>query len=134
MRTAKGLRNKWGFRIGAEWMQLTGTDTLTNDKVKVSFAAIPFNINYRFGRRKDFLELGIGATYVYARADGKHITHEVSGIQVWNQDLLGLYGNFNIGYRHMPYKKGLTYGIAVTPVFGGGLLEFWMGFGIGYHL
>jgi hypothetical protein len=133
MRTAKGLRNKWGFRIGAEAMKIRGTDTTNREKVTVSFIALPFSINYLFGRRKDFLELGIGATYIYATAKGRQVTHEPYAIQVFNQEILSLYGNLNIGYRHVPYKKGITYSAGVTPVFGGVSINFWLGLGIGYH-
>jgi hypothetical protein len=133
MRTAKGLRNKWGFRIGAEAMRIRGTDTSNLEKVTVSYFALPFAINYLFGRRKDFLELGIGATYIYATAKGRQITHEPYDIQVLNQEVLSLFGNLNIGYRHVPYKKGISYSAGITPIFGGASLNFWLGFGIGYH-
>lgn len=137
MRTQKGIRNKWGFRIGISKFRLRGFSTLSSAPVQIKMISIPFAVNYLFAKKRDFLELGMGATYLFT----KTITGAVNSldevtISLFNSDktLFNLYGTFNIGYRHMPAKKGLTWHVLFTPVFANGALLPFAGAGIGWHI
>jgi hypothetical protein len=134
MRTAKGVRDKWGLRVGFEWIGFRATDTATKQKISARAIAFPFAVNYLVGKHKGFLELGFGATYFFASAKGQRITdNEAYTVNPLNEMLMSLYGTFNIGYRHVPYKKGIMYHFLFTPVFGGGEFASLVGAGIGYH-
>jgi hypothetical protein len=120
MRTAKGKRDGWGFRVGVEKVVANITDTSVSgvvEKSRISFTAIPIVLNYLFGKRKGFLELGVGATYFKFKGESNSIsTIERYQEETFNQSFGSIIGSFNIGYRHVPYKNGFMYRVALTPL------------------
>lgn len=136
MRTAKGKRNGWGFRAGIEYINATVTDTANGitTRTDVSFTAIPIVLNYLFGNRKSFLELGVGATYFKFKGNAT----STSSIETYKEETLkgtfgSIIGNLNIGYRHVPYKRGFMYRIAYTPLLLDDSFQTFIGIGLGYH-
>lgn len=136
MRTAKGRRDGWGFRVGYERIVTIISDSTPTEKAqsRISFTAIPVVLNYLFGKRKGFLELGIGATYFkfIGRATG------IASIESYQQETFkesfgSVIGNFNIGYRHVPYKRGFMYRVAFTPLLVEDTFVPFIGIGLGYH-
>jgi hypothetical protein len=135
MRTERNRRDGWGFRVGWERLNVEGTSTTGADSGSLKFTAIPFGVNYLFGKKKGFFELGAGATYFFLKLKGSTTT----GNSVENYERFGfniksnsLAGTFNIGYRHVPYKNGFTYRFCLTPlVIEGNILPF-MGMSFGY--
>jgi hypothetical protein len=135
MRTQKGINNKWGFRVGYSRLALNGKDTLTGENLNINAATFPFALNYLFGKKNKFLELGLGATYVYLKANGKVLDNadlEVIDFDIFNVRLESMVGTFNIGYRYMPNKNGLTFGALSTIFVYGGKAYPFIGFNIGY--
>ena len=145
MRTAKGRRDGWGFRIGIEKIVTTYTDTangisggpgviVPSEKSRISFTAIPLVLNYLFGKKKGFLELGVGATYFNFSSNTTSIDIIESYKEETFKDNFGsVIGSFNIGYRHVPYRAGFMYRIAFTPLLLNNYFVPFFGFGLGYH-
>ncbi len=136
MRTAKGKRDGWGFRFGLERITTNSTDTTggITETNEIKFTAIPIVLNYLFGKRKSFLELGVGATYF--KFNGK--TTGVASVETYQLEIFKekfgyIFGTFNIGYRHVPYKGGFMYRIAFTPLLISDVFVPFFGFGFGYH-
>ena len=134
MRTAKGVRDKWGFRIGFETLSISANDSITNRNTQVKLTALPFGINYLIGKRKDFLELGLGATYFNLK--GKDFV--IDNLEQYSTDLIYvnngfMIGTFNIGYRHVPKKNGIVYKCTFSPFLVGNSFIPFVGFGVGYH-
>jgi hypothetical protein len=119
MRTEKGRRDRWGFRVGYENFNFSAKDTGTGEGVTLKLAAVPFGINYLFGKRKGFLELGAGATYFIIKLNGKILSNsEIEGYQadIFNENISTVVGTFNIGYRHVPYGSGIMYRFVISPL------------------
>jgi hypothetical protein len=128
MRTTRGRRNGWGINAGLGIL----ASTLKSGVALV----VPFGLNYLVGQKKGFLELGAGATYMAVLRDYTLTNYNdwgVLGVSL-GQPIGGMFGNFTVGYRHMPLtKKGLTWRIAFTPVIYEGYFEPFGGIGIGYQ-
>jgi hypothetical protein len=136
MRTAKGKRDGWGFRVGYERMITVITDSTPTEKAqsRISFTAIPIVLNYLFGKRKNFLELGVGATYFHFIGKATGIASIESYKEETFKETFGsIIGSFNIGYRRVPYKGGFMYRVAFTPLLVDNLLVPFIGIGLGYH-
>ena len=136
MRTAKGRRDAWGFRVGIEKISTISTDTSTGvvEKTRITFTAVPIVLNYLIGKRKGFLELGIGATYFKFTGKGTTTASIESYQQETFKDSFGsIIGSFNIGYRHVPYKNGFMYRVAFTPLLVSTIVVPFVGIGLGYH-
>jgi hypothetical protein len=137
MRTAKGKRDGWGFRIGMEKIVANIKDTSVvgvTENVRISFTAIPLVINYLFGKRKGFLELGVGATYFKFKGESNSIsTIERYQERTFKQSFGSIIGSFNIGYRHVPYRNGFMYRVALTPLLIEDNFVSFIGVGLGYH-
>jgi hypothetical protein len=135
MRTEKGRRDKWGFRVGYERIGISGKDTSTGESSSFKITGVPVALNYLIGKRKGFLELGAGFTYLIFNLNGR--TVKPNELDNFDFDTFGfngavMIGTFNIGYRHVPYDKGVTYRIALTPLV---ILNFIIpsvGFSVGY--
>lgn len=134
MRTERGKRNGWGFRVGYEYLALNLNDSITSDRIKISFRAFPFQLNYLFGKRKGFLELGVGSTFISPKVSGPGTANiDPELIEGFNQTVRSVVGTFTIGYRHTPYNGGVMYKIAYVPLLVNGNLIPFFGFGLGYH-
>ena len=136
MRTAKGRRDAWGFRVGIEKISTISTDTSTGvvEKTRITFTAVPIVLNYLIGKRKGFLELGIGATYFKftGKATG-FASVESYQQETFSESFGSIIGSFNIGYRHVPYKNGFMYRVAFTPLIVSTVVLPFIGIGLGYH-
>jgi hypothetical protein len=142
MRTAKGRRDGWGFRVGYERIvaSITDSSTLSASSVatietnEIKFTAIPIVLNYLFGKKKDFLELGVGATYFKFNGKTTGVASvETYQIEVFKEKFSYIFGTFNVGYRHVPYKAGFMYRVAFTPLLISDTFIPFFGLGLGYH-
>lgn len=136
MRTAKGRRDGWGFRVGFERIvsNLTDTSGGLTEISEIKFTAIPIVLNYLFGNKKDFLELGVGATYFKFNGKSTGVASvETYQVETFKQSFGSIVGSFNVGYRHVPYKNGFMYRVAFTPLLITDVLVPFFGLGIGYH-
>jgi hypothetical protein len=136
MRTAKGKRDAWGFRVGMEKIVANITDSVgvVVEKSRISFTAIPIVLNYLFGKRKGFLEVGIGATYFNFKSNSTGTTSiETYQEETFKESFGSIIGSFNIGYRHVPFTNGFMYRVAFTPLLLNNIFVPFMGFGLGYH-
>jgi hypothetical protein len=136
MRTAKGKRNGWGFRVGYERIVSNFKDTVggATENTTIKFTAIPVVLNYLFGKRKGFLELGVGATYFKFKGEATSInTIERYQEETFRESFGSIIGSFNIGYRHVPYKNGFMYRVALTPLLIEDTFVPFIGVGMGYH-
>jgi hypothetical protein len=136
MRTAKGRRDGWGFRVGYERIAVTLTDTTggISEKSDIAFTAVPIVLNYLFGKKKGFLELGIGATYFKFNGKTTGVASvETYQVETFKQSFGSIIGSFNIGYRHVPYKAGFMYRVAFMPLLIADEIVPFFGLGLGYH-
>jgi hypothetical protein len=126
MRTERGRRNGWGFNTGLSIMGSTG-----NFGVAV---LVPFGVNYLIGKKKNFIEVGAGATYMFL------IGNDSSSNVVWGigdfsiPEFEGsLFGTFTLGYRHMPRANGITWRATFNPVILSQSFHPFFGLSIGYQ-
>jgi hypothetical protein len=136
MRTAKGRRDAWGFRVGIEKIVANITDTTRGviEKSRISFTAVPVMLNYLFGKRKGFLEVGVGATYFKFKSNSTGKTSiETYQEETFKESFGSIIGSFNVGYRHVPYKNGFMYRVAFTPLLLNDVFVPFIGIGLGYH-
>jgi hypothetical protein len=136
MRTAKGRRDGWGFRVGYEKLGINSTDTTggLNTKSSIKIIAVPIVLNYLFGKRKGFLELGVGATYLkFKGKETGYASIEEYKLETFKENFGSIIGTFNIGYRHVPYNSGFMYRVAFTPLLISNIVLPFVGFGLGYH-
>jgi hypothetical protein len=136
MRTAKGVRNGWGVRVGFERIVSNFKDSVAGviENSRIKFTAIPIVLNYLFGKRKGFLELGVGATYFKFKGEATSITTvERYQEETFRQSFGSIIGSFNIGYRHVPYKNGFMYRVALTPLLIEDTFVPFIGIGLGYY-
>ena len=84
---------------------------------------IPVTINYIIGKnRKDYFEVGAGATFVPS-------TSAVDG------PLSQTSGHLNFGYRYQPEKGGVFFRATINPVFGQDFFwPYYGGLSLGYKL
>lgn len=90
----------WGYRLGIGFLPSNGNTAFT----------VPFQFNYLFGTKKNFFELGEGATYVNSRNTNHSNFFRFNNIN-------GFVATATFGYRYQPAVKGLNFRIAFTPVF-----------------
>lgn len=136
MRTAKNKRDGWGYRVGYERISTNFRDTIggTINFTKIKFTAIPLVLNYLIGKKKGFLELGVGATYFKFKGEAQSITTvERYQAETFKQTFGNIVGSFNVGYRHLPYSYGFMYRVAFTPLLIADVFVPFIGIGFGYH-
>ncbi|MDB5007257.1 MAG: hypothetical protein JWQ84_675 [Mucilaginibacter sp.] len=108
-------RDKWGYRVGAGYYN-TGANWV---------ATVPFQINYLYGGRNSFLELGAGTTFV--RSVGT-----TGGTTFQFDNITGFIGTATIGYRYQQENGGINFRIAFVPILYDDGLLFEGGVSIGY--
>jgi hypothetical protein len=136
MRTAKGRRDGWGFRVGYERILTTYTDSTPTSfaQNRILFTAVPIVLNYLYGKKKGFLELGVGATYFNFIGEQTGLASvESYKVETFKDSFGSIIGTFNIGYRHVPYKSGFMYRVAFTPLLLDNIVLPFIGIGLGYH-
>ena len=87
-----------------------------------SYFALPVGLNYLAGGGGNYFEVGAGATFISGQeldiGDSEH----------------GTFGWLSLGYRRQAYrKKGITWRLAFTPIFGSGYFIPYAGGSIGYR-
>lgn len=128
----KTIFDKWGLRAGIEYLPLN-TYNYSGDKLTYSTVLFPFMVNYLIGKRNKFLELGLGAVYVFKWKHGALKAEEYEYfIRNINRRIPKSYGAFSIGYRHNPLKGRIMWGIGITPLIGNSFILPNIGFKIGY--
>lgn len=111
-----GKNSGLGGRIGIGGFKIDGTGLLM----------VPAGINYLMGKDdKNFLELGLGITYVNVSAD--LVDSEDNSV------LEGTFGHLWFGYRLQPIDEGVTFRAGICPLIGGGsLIPYYAGISVGY--
>ncbi|MFN4284823.1 MAG: hypothetical protein ACK4E8_02565 [Lacibacter sp.] len=108
-------QNGVGGRIGFGGFSLGGA----------SLFLVPAAVNYLIGNNTShYFELGAGATFSFASADVGDGNNKVFN---------NTFGHLNLGYRYQPQNSGVTFRVAVNPLFGNGV--FWPVYGgvsVGY--
>lgn len=92
-------RDQWGYRIGAGYYN-TGANWV---------ASVPFQLNYLYGGKNNFLEMGAGTTFVRSKGSTRGTTFEFDNIT-------GFIGTATLGYRFQPDNGGINFRIAFVPV------------------
>lgn len=109
--------NGWGGRIGMGYISAEGDRIYT----------VPLVINYLLGRKKNFLELGAGVTFV-GLIDRTNTNFSSNLVNVES----GAVGTLSIGYRRVS-PSGFTFRAGLTPLIGDLLEEyFWPQLSFGY--
>ena len=107
--------NQWGYRIGAGYYN-TGANWV---------ATVPFQLNYLYGGKSSFLEVGGGTTFV--RSEGS-----VKGVDFEFDNITGFIATGTIGYRYQQENGGINFRIEFNPVLYDAGLIFIGGASIGY--
>ncbi|MGN6639130.1 MAG: hypothetical protein ACTHJ8_09485 [Mucilaginibacter sp.] len=93
-------RAGWGYRVGVGYFGAGGNTVFT----------VPFQVNYLWGSKSSFLELGAGTTFLNSTGTNQ-------GNSKWEFDkVTGFIGTATIGYRYQPRAKGLNFRIAFVPI------------------
>lgn len=93
-------RAGWGYRVGVGYFGSGGNTVFT----------VPFQVNYLWGGKSSFLELGAGTTFLNSTGTNQ-------GNSKWEFDkVTGFIGTATIGYRYQPRAKGLNFRIAFVPI------------------
>jgi hypothetical protein len=109
--------NGWGGRIGLGYISADGDRIYT----------VPLVINYLFGKKKNFLKVGAGVTFIGLN-DRTNTNFSSNFINVES----GAVGTLSIGYRRVS-MSGFTLRAGLTPLLGNLLEEyFWPQLSIGY--
>lgn len=133
-RCNKQIVNKWGLRTGAAYLPLN-TVNYSGDVQRFHTFLIPFLVNYLCGKKNGFLELGLGAVYVFKKPQGVLQANEYEYfIKNINRRIPNVYGAFSVGYRRHPVKGGIMWGVSVSPIIGNSFLIPSIGIKIGYSL
>lgn len=128
----KTSNSKWGLRAGIEYLPLNAYN-YSGDKLTYSTILFPFMVNYLIGKQNKFLELGLGAVYVFKWRHGKLLAEEYEYfIKNLNRRIPKSYGAISIGYRHNPIKGKIMWGIGITPLIGNSFILPNIGVKIGY--
>lgn len=126
--------NKWGLRTGIEYLPLN-TYNYSGDKLTYSTILFPFMVSYLLGKKNKFLELGLGAVYVFKWRHGQLKAEEYEYfVRTINRRIPKSYGVFSVGYRHNPKRGRIMWGIGATPLIGNSFIVPNIGLKIGYAL
>jgi hypothetical protein len=130
----KTIVNKWGLRIGLEYLPLN-TFNFSGDKLKFNTFLFPFMVNYLAGKKNRFLGFGLGAVYLLKWKTGKYLAPEYEYfIPNLDRRIPNVYGTFSIGYRHQPLAGKIMWGVNATPLIGNSFVIPNIGFKIGYQI
>lgn len=133
--------NSWGMRVGF------GGYAVNKD----SFFSLPVMVNKLYGKRNNYFEMGLGATFLafhdeyyyescYYDQNGNYICNS-GGSQSYSGtnfilDIDGspsIMGVMNFGYRRIPTDGGFMWKINLNPIFNNnGFWPLFAGIGLGY--
>jgi len=91
--------DKWGYRVGTGYYN-TGSN---------SVFSVPLQINYLLGANDNFLELGIGTTFLYSKGS-------TNGTVFQFDNVTGFIGTATIGYRYQQESGGINFRIGFVPI------------------
>jgi hypothetical protein len=101
-------RNGLGFRVGFGGFPTAGTSTYT----------IPVQINYLFGKKNKFIEIGAGATivdyelyetYCYISTNNQTVTDKAKSRHSF------VAATIKLAYRYQPVKSVLNFRAGISP-------------------
>jgi hypothetical protein len=121
----KKRRNGLGARIGLTYVFIDNEKAL----------AVPLLLNYLFGKKTNFFEVGIGATYYYDfKTDYTPLFGDplLPGSTKFKQYGSGVIGSVTFGYRYQPLKGGLNFRVGNSVIIKNEALPFWPYIGVGY--
>jgi len=95
-----------GFRAGISYIS-------RKDDIKMS--SVPFQVNYLLGKKTNFFELGLGATYFYLDDYLYYGGSDESEFLLPVKTKGDVMYTMTFGFRHQP-KEGIMYRLAITPV------------------
>lgn len=135
-RFKKGTNTGMGGRIGVGGFAIDDEKMLT----------IPVQLNWLFGKDKNYFELGVGATFLHYEGFEYYEDYRCDATgcypvgRVYAGDFIlpisnvnSVMGTLNFGYRRIPVGSGFTWKAAVTPIFNNnGFWPLYAGIGIGY--
>jgi hypothetical protein len=124
MRTERGRRNGWGINAGLGALTATGKPGTR--------ILVPFGGNYLFGEHKEFLEVGVGAVFMFYPGGADSVWGVDSR---WGVDKRKdfAYGTVAVGYRHLPKANGITWRATYSLILIRQRFEPWYGLSIGYQ-
>ena len=132
-RFKKGRRDGMGYRFGLGYFAFT--DTISGRKQTIRLSAIPFDINYLLGKKKNALELGVGATLFSLKLNGERYNTNNSdfiGLEAFNIQSNGLIGFVNIAYRYRTLDNGFMFKASFSPIIVPVFFPL-IGISVGYH-
>ncbi len=127
-------RDGWGLRSGFSYLNLT-TYNYSGDVLNYRVLLLPLQVNYLFGKQKRFFEVGLGATYIIKSRQGTLMAPEYEyTIKYLGRRIPNVLGTMSLGYRRLPVKGKIMWGISATPLIGNSFTLPNIGFKIGYKL
>lgn len=127
-RFAKGRNDGLGGRVGIGGLGFSTTDDQGN-KVTAGLVTVPIVLNYIVGNQRSGLELGAGATILYASSSGD----SDGGVDDFIEVGMGASGFLNVGYRAQPIRNGPIFRLTWTPALNiSGFSPSWLGISLGY--
>jgi hypothetical protein len=135
IRFARGRRGGWGLSAGISRFSTKAGKGSAGNPVKLQSTLLPLSVNYLFGQKRGFLEMGVGATLYFLNTGSGY---QVAGsyFNGLNTGTGGAYTNFTIGYRHMPLSQnGITWRCVFSPILSvaNESVYPWAGVSIGYQ-
>lgn len=108
--------NGLGWRAGLGLFKIDGT-----------ILTVPVGLNYLIGKRGSYLELGVGATYLYATTNVFFLENSVHEELINSDGKVGfmvsevkpistVFGNITFGYRFQPLQGGFLFRLGFSPV------------------
>ncbi len=110
-------------RLGFSYLSLSAS--ASDDSASVTFMSFPLMANYLLGGGNHHLELGAGATVLYASGEVESGGSRSSG------DGVGVAGTATVGYRYQPRDGGFLFKVGFTPLVGSGGFLPWGGLSLG---
>jgi len=93
------------------------------------YSSFPFLVNYLFGNKGHFFEIGAGANYLvtdYQNGGGVIDSPEIAKWEGWS-------GSISLGYRYQPVDGGFLFRAGLTPMFKESEFRpFWPQVSVGY--
>lgn len=115
-----------GVRAGASYF--TYSVSSYGRSGNLTLVSFPIVASYYLRHGRHNLQLGLGATILYtgAASDSQGVQFETE------RSGLGLAGSAVVGYRYLPRGRGITFGVAFTPLLRAGAFLPWGGASAGY--
>lgn len=115
-----------GARAGASYF--TTSVSSYGRSGNLVLVSVPLVASYYFAWRSHNLQLGLGATFLYTKvgsdSQGTEFVTARSGF--------GIAASAVVGYRYLPRSRGITFGVAFTPLLRATAFLPWGGAHVGY--